>query len=91
MTAVPQSQKIQPGTIFEYRIARLRFLQGYFVRRSIDVWPPRLEGAKLAEIDCVAVSFDPQLRRSLEILECKTTKGGQGEIDRLVWLKGMGR
>jgi hypothetical protein len=81
--------KLPQGTIFEYRVARLRFCQGYFVRRSIDVWPPRLEGNKLAELDCFALSFDPQLRRFLEVIECKTGSGSQGEIDRLLWLKGI--
>jgi hypothetical protein len=77
------------GTLFEYRIGRLRFCQGYFVRRSIDIWPVRLEGDKLAELDLLAVVFDPQLRRSVEIVECKTGQGGEGEVDRVVWLRGL--
>lgn len=84
-----ERQNIPQGTLFEYRVARLRFHQGYFVRRSVDVWPPRQEGDKLAELDCMVVGFDPQLRRSLEIIECKTSKNRGGEIDRLIWLKGM--
>lgn len=83
------SSGIPQGTAFEYRVARLRFCQGYFIRRSIDVWPAELEGDKLAELDCLAVVFDPQLRRFLEIVECKTGGRGEGEIDRLIWLKGL--
>ena len=83
--------KIAPGTEFEYRVARLRFHQGFFVRRAIDVWPTGLEGNKLAELDCLAGAFDPRLRRTLEVMECKTGAGGQGEVDRLVWLRGIER
>lgn len=90
MTADSRRRQIPPGTVLEYRLARLRFSQGYFVRRSIDVWPTDLEGNKLAELDCLAIAFDPQLNRSLEVVECKTSASGQGEIDRLIWLKGMG-
>jgi hypothetical protein len=82
--------QIAQGTLFEYRVARLMFWQGSFVRRSIDVWPNRNEGQQLAEVDCIAVSFDPRLHKSLEIVECKTGRRGQGEIDRLLWLKGFG-
>lgn len=82
--------QIPRGTLFEYRLARLRFSQGYFVRRSIDLWPEGLDGNKLAELDCLAIAFDPQLRQSLEVIECKASARGQGEIDRLIWLKGMG-
>lgn len=89
MTSANQPRKIPPGTILEYRLARLRFSQGHFVRRSIDVWPTGLEGNKLAELDCLSVAFGPQLERALEVVECKTGSGGQGEVDRLIWLKGM--
>lgn len=82
-------QRVPSGTIFEYRIARLRYCQGYFVRRSIDLWPSIHEGQQLAEIDCISISFDPQMRRTFEVVECKTGSRGQGEIDRLLWLKGM--
>ncbi|RRR70931.1 MAG: hypothetical protein EI684_12350 [Candidatus Viridilinea halotolerans] len=81
---------IPVGTLFEYRVARLRFIQGSFVRRSIDIWSNTQEGQQLAEIDCLAISFDPQIRRTVELIECKTNTGKQKEIDRLVWLKGMG-
>ena len=46
--------------------------------------------AQLAELDWLAVVFDPQLRRSFEVVECKTGAGGQGEVDRLLWLRGAG-
>lgn len=83
--------RIAPGVIFEYRVCRLRFWQGYFVRRSIDVWPESGEPSKLAELDCLAAAFDPQFRRSVEVMECKTSEGGQKEIDRVVWLRGVGQ
>ena len=90
---MPEKNKSKPipqGILHEYRVARLRFFQGYFVRRSIDLWTPNLAGDKLGEIDVVSVHFDPQLRRTVEIAECKTTSGGSKEIDRIVWVKGLG-
>jgi hypothetical protein len=85
-----KTPQIQLGTAFEYRVARLRFCQGNFVRRSIDVWPSSAEKQQLAEIDLISVFFDPQMHRTSEIIECKTGAGGTGEIDRLLWLKGIG-
>src|SRR5258708_24977624 len=81
---------IPPGTEWEYRLTRLRFYQGQFVRRSIDIWPQGLSGDKLAELDSIAVSFDPQLRRRIEVIEGKTSAGRSGEIDRVIWLRGIG-
>jgi hypothetical protein len=78
------------GTQWEYRLTRLRFYQGQFARRSIDVWPQGLSGNKLAELDTIAVSFDPQLRRRIEVIEGKTSAGRSGEIDRVIWLRGIG-
>jgi len=45
----------------------------------------------MAELDCLSLSFDPQLRRRLELIEAKTTRGGTGEIDRVLWLVGASR
>jgi len=81
---------IPPGTQWEYRLTRLRFYQGQFVRRSIDIWPQGTGGDKLAELDAIAVSFDPQLRRRVEVIEGKTSAGRSGEIDRVIWLRGIG-
>ncbi len=83
---------ITPGTQWEYRLTRLRFYQGQFVRRSIDIWPQGLgnDNNKLAELDALAVSFDPQLRRRIEVIEGKTSAGRSGEIDRVIWLRGVG-
>lgn len=85
----PRTSAVPEGTEFEYRVARLRFTQGYFVRRSIDVWPRSTNGDKLAELDCLALAFDPQLRHTVEVIECKTSPRGGGEIDRLIWLRGV--
>jgi hypothetical protein len=81
---------IPVGTQWEYRLTRLRFYQGQFVRRSIDLWPQGLKGDKLAELDIIAVSFDPQLRRRIEVIEGKTSASRSGEIDRVIWLRGIG-
>lgn len=82
---------ISLGTLWEYRLTRLRFYQGQFVRRSIDIWPQGhgLRGDKLAELDTIAVSFDPQLRRRIEMIEGKTSASGSKEIDRVIWLRGI--
>lgn len=80
---------VPAGTQWEYRLTRLRFFQGQFVRRGIDVWPQGLKGDKLTELDVFGVSFDPQLRRRLEVIEGKTSSGRGGEIDRLIWVRGL--
>ena len=79
-----------PGIEWEYRLSRLRFYQGYFVRRSVDVWQTAHDGDKLAELDCLSLTFDPQLRHASEVIEAKTTGGSKGEIDRVLWLRGAG-
>lgn len=81
---------IQAGTMFEYRVARLRFVQGSFARRSIGLWSPSAaDRRQLAELDCLIVDFDPQLRKSIEVIECKTGSGSTREIDRLLWIVGV--
>jgi hypothetical protein len=87
--AVKGRLSISPGTQWEYRLARLRFYQGQFVRRSIDVWPGAYDTNKLAEIDCLSFSFNSQLRHHIEAIEAKTTAGGSKEVDRVIWLKGI--
>ena len=80
------------GAAWEYRLARLRFGQGFFVRRSIDVWPEgpdALSGNKLAEIDLLCLGYDGRLRRRAELVEAKSGSGGSGEVDRIMWLRGM--
>jgi len=86
---VNAARAIPAGTVWEYRLGRLRFYQGQFFRRSIDVWPAPVTGDKLAEIDGITVSFDPQLRRRIEVLEGKTSAGRRGEIDRVIWMRGI--
>jgi hypothetical protein len=56
----------------------------------VDVWQVAPDGDKLAELDCLSLSFDPQLRHTSEVIEAKTTGGSKGEIDRVLWLRGAG-
>ncbi|MFD5089232.1 hypothetical protein ACFWMR_01430 [Amycolatopsis thailandensis] len=76
------------GASWEYRLARLRFVQGFFVRRAIDVWPDGLQGNQLAELDVLATSFDPRTRRRTELIEAKSGSGAK-EVDRVMWMRGM--
>jgi hypothetical protein len=76
------------GASWEYRLARLRFMQGFFVRRAIDVWPDGLQGNQLAELDVLATSFDPRTRRRTELIEAKSGSGAK-EVDRVMWMRGM--
>lgn len=76
------------GALWEYRLFRLRFMQGFFVRRSIDVWPDGLQGSNLAELDVLSTSFDARLGRRTEIIEAKSGSNAK-EIDRVMWLRGM--
>lgn len=76
------------GANWEYRLARLRFMQGFFVRRAIDVWPDGLQGNQLAELDVLATNFDPRSRRRTELIEAKSGSGAK-EVDRVMWMRGM--
>lgn len=76
------------GANWEYRLARLRFVQGFFVRRAIDVWPDGLQGNQLAELDVLATSFDPRTRRRTELIEAKSGSSAK-EVDRVMWMRGM--
>src|SRR5947207_16022431 len=76
------------GANWEYRLARLRFMQGFFVRRAIDVWPEGLQGNQLAELDVLATSFDPRTRRRTELIEAKSGASAK-EVDRVMWMRGM--
>jgi hypothetical protein len=78
----------EAGANWEYRLARLRFTQGFFVRRSIDVWPDGLQGNQLAELDVLATSFDPRTRRRTELIEAKSGSGAK-DVDRVMWMRGM--
>lgn len=80
----------QTGAAWEYRLARLRFVQGYFVRRSIDVWPEGFQGqgGQLGELDVVATVLDPAGRRRTELIEAKS--GKVKEVDRILWMHGLG-
>ncbi len=78
----------EAGAFWEYRLARLRFMQGFFVRRSIDVWPDGLQGSNLAELDVLSTGFDARLRRRTEVIEAKSGAGAK-EVDRVMWLRGM--
>ncbi|GAB3852180.1 hypothetical protein ACFPIJ_54040 [Dactylosporangium cerinum] len=78
------------GALWEYRLARLRFMQGFFVRRSIYVWPDGLglQSNNLAELDVLSTSFDARLRRRTEIIEAKSGTGAK-EVERVMWMRGM--
>ncbi len=78
----------EAGALWEFRLARLRFMQGFFVRRSIDVWPDGLQGSHLAELDVLSTGFDARLRRHTELIEAKSGSGAR-EVDRVMWLRGM--
>lgn len=78
----------EAGALWEYRLVRLRFMQGFFVRRSIDVWPDGLQGSNLAELDVLSTGFDARLRRRTEVIEAKSGSGAK-EVDRVMWLRGI--
>jgi hypothetical protein len=84
--------RIDPGSLFECRVARLLNREGRFVRRRVDItrWvhPERVQ---VTDIDLLALDFDATLRLTREIGECKTTeaRGVPKEIDRMLWLVGV--
>ncbi|GAA2679479.1 MULTISPECIES: hypothetical protein [Actinosynnema] len=80
----------ETGALWEYRLARLRFFQGYLVRRSIDIWPegPQAQGGQLGELDVVATALDPTARRRTELIEAKS--GRVKEVERILWMHGLG-
>lgn len=84
--------RVDPGLLFECRVARLLNREGRFVRRRVDItrWvhPERVQ---VTDIDLLVLDFDATLRLTREIGECKTTeaKGAPKEIDRMLWLVGV--
>lgn len=81
--------KLNEGEQLEYRMQRLFFYEGYFTRRSIDLYPEVADGQKVTDVDVLGLAFGPSLQPILLIGECKTTRSSSEEMDRLLWLRGM--
>lgn len=89
----------QPGTRpqdtvggdFERRLGRLEFAEGALARLRLKVPAPGGEPGRdvVTDIDVLSLDVDSRLRVTRSSLECKTTKGQQGEMYTLVWLAGF--
>lgn len=94
--ARPSNQKpkrtngLDEGTEFEYRVGRVEFAEGAFVRVRVPVHASSEAGKDVVtDIDVLALDVDLRLRLRRSILECKSRRGQAGEPDRLFWLEGL--
>ncbi|MGY2084849.1 hypothetical protein [Blastococcus sp. SYSU DS0539] len=89
----PSSASIgDEGMELEMRLARVVFWEGSYARRGIDLqrhFDP--DPLLITDLDLLAFSFTPQLRRVKTIGECKagTSKNAPKPLDRIIWLTGL--
>lgn len=74
------------GELLEIRAHRFLWLQGYFVRRRINLFTER--GQQITDIDVLGIKFDSDFKPFIAIVD---TKGGVRvkPVDRLLWLRGL--
>jgi hypothetical protein len=79
------------GDLWELRVARLLFAEGWFVRRSVNLTGHFGANFTATDIDIFGISFDPSLRAHRTIGECKTSesKSGPQPADRAIWGRGL--
>lgn len=78
------------GQVYECRIARVLHHEGAFVRRAVNLDLQFGEPFTVTDIDVLAVTFLPSLRRQVTICECKSTNtSGPTAGDRVLWAAGV--
>lgn len=79
------------GQKYECRVARLLHHEGALVRRAVDLQLHFGEKLTVTDIDVLAISFSPTLRRHVTVCECKTGTGKSAPSagDRLLWSTGV--
>lgn len=82
--------KPSKGEVFECRVARVLHHEGAFVRRRVDLQLHFGEPFTVTDVDVLALTFLPSLRRQVTVGECKTTEA-QAASDRLLWGTGVRR
>ena len=81
------------GELYECRVARLLHHEGAFVRRAVDLQLHFGEPFTVTDVDVLALTFLPSLRRQVTVGECKTTeaRNAPSAADRLLWGSGVRR
>ena len=71
---------------------RALFLSGWYVRRGLTL-RERVHGSPqaMAEVDVLALGFDPLLTPKSMVGEWKDRTGSTKEADRIVWLLGLAK
>ncbi len=77
------------------RISRILWQMGFFCRTNVPIdlvrWVPEEAKARnrisIADIDVLALKYDPDLARRVTIAEAKT--GDLKPVDRILWLRGL--
>lgn len=78
------------GEQYECRVARVLHHEGAVVRRAVDLNLQFGERFTVTDVDVLALTFLPSLRRQVTICECKTTTGsGPTAGDRILWGAGV--
>ena len=75
------------GEVYEYRVARLFFALGFFVRRGRDILTVNALD-KATDLDVLAIRYSVPFRREIQIAECKDAVNA-GPLDRIFWLNGV--
>ena len=85
------ARKPTKGDLLELRLARLLFVEGSFVRRSVDLRTEFRGEFTVTDIDVFALRFLPDLSTQLLIAECKSglSRNAHRAADRLLWGRGV--
>ncbi len=85
------TRKPTKGDQLELRLARLLFVEGSFVRRSVDLRAEFGSEFTVTDIDVFALRFCSDLSTQLLIAECKSglSRKASRAADRLLWGRGL--
>ncbi|PZT54154.1 hypothetical protein DN757_19175 [Paenibacillus silvae] len=84
-TRTPRVQLVI-GDPLEYRVARMFMMQGYFVRRGINIYTTGYIDTA-TDVDVLAIKYADSFGRIMVISECKS--GESKPLDRIFWLSGL--
>ncbi|WP_017687971.1 hypothetical protein [Paenibacillus sp. PAMC 26794] len=84
-TRIPRVQLVI-GDPLEYRVARMFMMQGYFVRRGINIYTTGYIDTA-TDVDVLAIKYSDSFGRVMAISECKS--GESKPLDRIFWLSGL--
>jgi len=82
---------VSESKLLEYRVMRLLFYRGFFVRRHLTLksyfYP---ESVDVTDIDVLGIRFSDDFSPEVTICECKSGRSN-GTVDRVLWLLGLSK